>query len=260
MVSTIKRIVTIALLVYLGFGAYLYAFQRNILYYPSAPLEANHLEKRWIDSEGERLLVWVVNAGRSNGILYFGGNAEAVARNATEFADLFPDYTVYLVNYRGYGGSTGSPSEAALYKDATVVYDLIAKQHDTVSAIGRSLGSGIGVHLATVRNINKLVLITPYDSIAAVAQSKYPVYPIPLLLKDKFDALEKAPRVDADTLILIAEQDQLINPEHAHRLAAALPPERIAVHTFDGVDHYNLSVHVDYDDILSAFFDLNGPN
>jgi len=258
MVPTIKRTVTIALLVYLGFGAYLYAFQRNILFYPSVPLEADHLEKLWIDSEGEKLLVWVVNAGNTNGILYFGGNAEAVAHNAAAFADLFPGYTVYFVNYRGYGGSTGSPSEEALYKDAATVYDLIAKRHDSVSAIGRSLGSGIGVHLATVRTINKLALITPYDSIAAVAQSKYPVYPISLLLKDKFDALKKAPRVDADILILIAEQDQLINPKHAHRLVAALPPDRLAVHSIDGVDHFNITGHADYDNILSAFFDQNG--
>ncbi len=252
---SIKRMVTTALLVYLGFGAYLYAFQRNILYFPSAHYEVEHLAKLWLENEGEKLLVWAVNAGRSDAILYFGGNAEAVVHNAGEFASLFPDHTIYLVNYRGYGGSSGKPSEAAFYSDAVAVYDRIAARHDRVSAIGRSLGSGIGVHLATERKIDKLALITPYDSIAAVAQSKYPVYPIALMLKDRFDAVEKAPQVQAETLLLIAAEDRLIEPEHALRLGQALPPTQRRIHTLAGADHVSISEHADYARLLSAFID-----
>lgn len=249
---------TIALLVYLGFGAYLYAFQRNILYYPSAPEDVDRLDKLWLNNEGEKILIWVINPNKANAILYFGGNAEAVTQNTADFSVLFPHHTVYLVNYRGYGGSTGTPSEAALYHDALATYDLITQQHDTISILGRSLGSGIGVHLAAERPIDKLALITPYDSIALVAQAKYPVYPIDLMLKDRFDAVERAPSVDANILLLVAEEDRLIRPNHAKRLAAALPQERLSMHILLGADHQSITGHAQYAHILSTFFNSDG--
>lgn len=167
---------------------------------------------------------------------------------------MFPNHTIYTVNYRGYGGSTGSPSQDGLFKDALSIYDHIVKKHQSISAIGRSLGSGIAIHLATQRDIHKLALITPYDSIASVAQATYPVYPISLLLKDHYDSLSMAGKLSSQILMLIAEHDRVIPPAHAYKLAAAIPQPLLTRMIIPMTDHNNIAGPEEYSRYLSRFF------
>jgi hypothetical protein len=109
-------------------------------------------------------------------LIYFGGNAD----DATKiFTYLDPDLDIEVVayNYRGYGESSHKPSQEALFKDALAIYDFHAKDKD-VTVIGRSLGTGVGAYLASKRKVSHLILITPYDSIRAIAKAKYPFFPI----------------------------------------------------------------------------------
>ena len=122
---------------------------------------------------------WKLNPGKSGALLYFGGNAERLDASRDEFARLFPDRTVYLLSYRGYGASEGQPGEAALFGDALALYDAARARHPRrrYAVIGRSLGSGVASYLASQRPVERLALVTPFDSLAEVAQAHYPVVP-----------------------------------------------------------------------------------
>jgi pimeloyl-ACP methyl ester carboxylesterase len=197
-----------------------------------------------------------VNPGREKAVIYFGGNAEAVARNAPVFARVFRDATVYLMNYRGYGGSQGRPSEETLYRDALVLYDHVRGKHDHVSAIGRSIGSGIATYLAAERELARLVLITPFDSLESVASSHYPVYPMSLMLRDKYDSISRVPRIREQTLILIAGNDRIVMPFHAHELAAAFPPGQLTKVVLPGAGHNSVSSSDDYYTLIRDFLQV----
>ena len=89
-------------------------------------------------------------------------------------ADAFPDHALYLLHYPGYGGAPGKPSEAAIAADALALFDRVAPQHPRVVVIGRSLGSGVAVQVASARPVARLVLVTPYDSLEEIAAKHVP--------------------------------------------------------------------------------------
>jgi pimeloyl-ACP methyl ester carboxylesterase len=246
MTHGLKRIVGFSLLVYLGFGAFLYAFQRSLIYHPMPPVPANAEEQITVRSGGERLRVWQVNPGREAALVYFGGNAEVVSGNAETFRRLFPERSSYLVNYRGYGGSTGEPSEQGLYRDALAVFDRIRAAHSDVAVVGRSLGTGVATYLAAHRPVERLVLVTPYDSVQSVAQARYPLYPMSVLLKDKFDSLSRADAIRVPTLVLTAERDRLITSEHSRRLVAAIDPRWVEQIVVEDADHFDIDRRAAY--------------
>ena len=143
-------------------------------------------------------------------LIYFGGNAEDVSYSLPGLANAFPDHAVYLLHYRGYGGSTGTPSEAAIIKDALTLFDKVHAEHKNIVVVGRSLGSGVAVQLASQRPVARLVLVTPYDSIAEIAARQFPVFPVRWLLRDKFESYKYAPQITVPTLIIAAEHDEVI--------------------------------------------------
>lgn len=225
---------------YLGFGALLFVMQRSFIYFPSAPVNHGY-EEVVFENEGETSKTLLLNKGNKRAILYFGGNAESVAFNATEFEGQFPGYSVYLVNYRGYGGSSGNPSESALYSDALYIYDTLSPGYASISIIGRSLGSGIATYIASMRNVEKLILVTPFDSIQSVAQKQYPFYPMSVLLKDKYNSAQRASVIHANVLILAAEKDRVIGRAHTENLIKAFDKDRPRVVFIEGADHNDIS-------------------
>ena len=132
---------------YFSIGVLLYFGQRSFLYFPS-PVVNHDFETLVFNNSGESINVIVGNKEKQKAILYFGGNAESVVYNMPIFTNIFQDHTIYLVNYRGYGGSSGSPKEKDIFADASIIFEAIKKKHSEVSVIGRSLGSGIATFLA----------------------------------------------------------------------------------------------------------------
>lgn len=236
----------ITVLAYLGMGIYLYLAQRSFMYFPVAENPAGDGAFQLVTDDGESLKIWVVGEGKGSAVIYFGGNAEDVYGNAEGFRSALPEHTVYLVNYRGYGGSSGSPTEAGLFADALDIYDTLRDQHQHIAVIGRSLGSGVAIYLASKRNVDHLVLATPHDSALAIAQRMYPVYPLSLLLKDKYKSIDYAPGVQAPTLIVLAEYDRIIPRKHSSRLAAAFAPGLVQQVIIGGAGHNGLSGHQQY--------------
>ena len=175
--------------------------------------------------DGTKLHAWHVKASdRAPLIFYFGGNAEEVSWMVEEAGNL-PGYSWLLVDYRGYGLSEGAPGETALVSDAVEWFDFAAKLSGMDPArsvaFGRSLGSGVAVALAAQRPIGRVILATPYDSLAAVAKRYYWYLPVDLLLKHRFDSSALAPTLKQPLLCLIATRDEVIPPTHGERLFEA---------------------------------------
>ncbi|MEM6986782.1 MAG: alpha/beta hydrolase [Pseudomonadota bacterium] len=239
-------------LVYLAVGVMLYLSQRNFIYFPTGSVDHDY-EALTVENQGERLNIIRLNAGNRRAVLYFGGNAESVAFSGEEFQRALPEHTVYLVNYRGYGGSSGKPTEAVLYADALTLYDRFSSGHDTLAVMGRSLGSGVASYLAAQREVDKLVLITPFDSILGVAQSRFPIYPLSLLLKDTFDSASRAADIVADVLIVVAEHDDVIARVHSDRLIDAFAAKPAQVEMLSNTGHNDISLHASYYPLIAAF-------
>ena len=196
-------------LAYIFLGATLYIFQRKLIYYPTLPL-SHPFHEFALKSQGENLNVVVANPGRPQAAIYFGGNAEIVEQSAQYLSRVLPNVTIYLLNYRGYGKSSGSPSEAAFYVDAVALYDAISATHERISVIGRSLGSSVATWLLVERKLHSAVLITPFDSVRAVAQDIYWFFPVKWLLKDTHMSIARASAINSPVLIITAEEDETI--------------------------------------------------
>lgn len=245
-------IIIIAIVVYLAICSYFYFFQRSFLYFPQPAKYVNTVTTHFNNGK-QKLSGWVINPGKQHLLLYYGGNASAIEQHIDFLADLTPDYTVYLIPYRGYGNNAGTPSEEALYSDALHVYDKLKLEYKTISLMGRSLGSGVATLVAANRKVDKLVLITPYDSIVNVAQQFYPFLPVKFLARDQFLSVENVPKITAQTLIVIAEKDQVIVRERSEALASAFDPELLSKVVIDDADHNNIADDEGYRTSIKSF-------
>lgn len=219
----IGRILFAAIAVYAALLGLLFVKQRELMY-PRNPTRAETasvdlpaLEEIMLTaSDGERLVAWIVppRAGKPV-LLFFHGNAGNFARpiRQARFRALTEDGTgLFAVNYRGYGGSTGTPTEAGLHLDARAAYGAAVARFGAANLIGygESLGTGVVLKLAAEAPLAAIVLEAPYLSTAAVAQGVYPFVPISLLMLDQFRSNEVIGRVRAPLLVLHGERDGVI--------------------------------------------------
>lgn len=241
------------LAVYVGLLALLYVKQRSLLFFPVFTRDPPVAPDFRFEVDGATLRGWVVNPGQPKALLYFGGNADDISLSRDDAAAFAPGHTVYLVAYRGYGHSSGEPSEAALAADAIALFDHVAASHHRVDVLGRSLGSGVAVHVAAARPVQRMALITPFDSVLRVGQVHYPWVPMAWLLKDPFESWRRAPKLEMPVFIVIAGQDNVIPPAHSEALAAAFPrpPEILRL---PDAQHSNVQVFPEYDAALRRFF------
>lgn len=240
---------------YCGLCGLMYAKQRDLMYLPQHTRAEAATTDFAFDREGVVLRGWVVNPGQPRAIVYFGGNGESVQDNRGDFARWLPGHSVYLVAYRGYGASDGTPGEAALFDDALALFDHVQARHpqQPVSVIGRSLGSGVASHLASRRRIGRLALVTPFDSLAAVAQAHYPWLPVRWLLRDRYDSVRYLAGYRGPLLVVRAGRDEVVPPANTDRLLASLrrPPQVV---TLPQAGHNALDPTA-YGQALAAFFE-----
>lgn len=245
-----------------GLPAAMYLMQDSLLFYPQplwgpppAARAARPVEDLAFEAaDGVRLRGWLVHrqaqdrpapgarGERAPLVIYYGGNAEEVSWQASE--PWPPDWTLALVNFRGYGASEGKPSERDLCADALTVFDALARRADIDPAqtvlIGRSLGSGVAAYVAAHRPVAGVILISPFDSMTELGRRHYPWLPVGLLLKHPFDSYSRASAIDAPLLAIAAARDSIIPPVHSKRLFEAWRgPKRWA--ELPGADHNDLS-------------------
>jgi pimeloyl-ACP methyl ester carboxylesterase len=220
--------------------------QRSQMYFPVRETAAAGAEAQRIEVDGALLKVWAVERPGPGALLYFGGNAEDVSANIAPFSAAFPGRSLYLVNYRGYGGSTGSPSEAALVADAVALYDRLRGRHADLCVMGRSLGSGVAMQLAAARPVGCLVLVTPFDSMLNVARHHFRWLPVGLLLLDRYESAGRAGSVTARTLVVIAAEDEIIPRARSDALVDALATARTEVLVLEQAGHNDLDAAPGY--------------
>jgi uncharacterized protein len=204
---------------------------------------------------------WTENAQATTPavVLYFGGNAEDVLYAASAASNIDARAMV-VVNYRGYGGSTGEPGQQALYEDGRALYDYavergVAPEHIVV--MGRSLGSGVASMLAGARPVRAAILVTPFDSLEAVAAGHYPWLPVRRLLRHRFPSTDWAKRARAPALIIAADHDYVVPAVHARELFDAWAGRK-QFHVLPQTGHNDIEMHPDYyrliDEFLAAAF------
>ena len=245
----------IVLAIYIALCAGMYWAQDRLLYFPTPDIDRPGVQALRVKRGDVTVKVWALHPSAQRALLYFGGNGEDVGSNIQGFGRAFPDHAIYLVNYRGYGGSTGHPSEAALIADGEAIYDQLAAQHDHIIVMGRSLGTGIATALATVRPVAGLVLVTPYDSIANVGAGLYPWLPVRWLIKDAYDSAARIGKVRAPVLVLIAGKDESILRPRSDALIAAAPAGLTHVVVIPAAGHNDIETFLPYWPALKAFIE-----
>ena len=241
----ITFVVVLALL-YLGLCAVLFLFQRSLIYFPQPRSAGKTVPTMILAVDGAELIITVRQHAGPHALIYFGGNAEDVSYSLPSFATAFPDYALYLAHYRGYGGSSGKPSEAALVADALALFDKVRTDHEQVVVVGRSLGSGVAVQLASQRAVERLVLVTPYDSIQELAARQFRYFPVRWLLRDKFESWKYAPEITVPTLLIAAEQDEVIPLGSSESLFKHFRHGVAAFKVIAGTGHNTVSESPDY--------------
>jgi pimeloyl-ACP methyl ester carboxylesterase len=243
---TLQSLLALVGIAYLALCAWMYATQRSQIYFRVAASQPMGAQALWLETEGERIKVWNVARPGPRALIYFGGNAEDVAGNIGEFSAAFPEHSIYLVNYRGYGGSSGRPTETALFVDALAVFDLVHAQHADIAVMGRSLGSGVAVHVASRRPVDRLVLVTAFDSLANVAREHLRFLPVDWLLRDRYESASRAPDVKAPVLVVVAGEDEIIPRARSDALIAAFAPGQVQVRVLQGMTHNSVDLSPEY--------------
>lgn len=226
--------ILLPLLLYAAICAALFLFQAALLFptgqvRPAGPPPPGATRIALAAASGERLHGLHVPPARPGAervlILGFGGNAWNAEAMADYLHGLYPQADVVAFHYRGYPPSEGSPGAAALREDAPLIFDWAAARFPgrRVVAIGFSIGSGVAASLAARRPLAGLILVTPFDSLAATAAGHYPWLPVRLLFRHEMDAAADLSAVRAPVAILAGGGDTLIPPARTDALRRAIP-------------------------------------
>lgn len=222
---------------WLGLLTTLAAKQQNLVFNPirdkevAHPRSATHRTRSVVlrSADGTRLCGWLLKPhapGIHPSVIYFGGRSEEVSWAVRDAGNMFPDMNVLVMNYRGYGDSHGIPGERQMKEDGLMLYDWLAAHKHVdparIAVVGRSLGSGVAIQVAAERTVAAVTLITPYDSILAIAKRRFRSIPISLVLKHRFESVKYAVKVSAPVLVLRAEVDDVVPHLHTDQLVSKL--------------------------------------
>jgi len=231
----------------------LFVGQRSMIYYPQRSFINNPVNTLKLPVADAELQVSIRPLHSPNALIYFGGNAEDVSLNLPIFSAAFPEHALYLLHYRGYGSSSGNPSEQAIQQDALALFDKVYAEHSNIVIIGRSLGSGVAVRLASLRPASRLVLITPFDSLQAVAAHHFFYMPVRWLLLDKYESWRYVPQITVPTLILAADHDEVIPLANTKRLYSGFNSKMVLFNVLTETDHNTISESPEYLPLLQKF-------
>lgn len=219
---------------YAGLVAIVFVAQDRLLYFPSAHLRVTPSDFGWTSEsvslptdDGETLHGWWLPADEERGVvLYCHGNAGNIGDRLPAVAGFHRlGLSVFLFDYRGYGRSTGTPSEDGLYRDAEVAWRYLTDTRgidpNRIIVLGRSLGGGVASHLAHRYRPAGLVLESTFTSVPDVAAHHYAFLPARLLARTRFDNLARVRDLDGPLLIAHSPDDEVIPFAHGERLYAA---------------------------------------
>jgi fermentation-respiration switch protein FrsA (DUF1100 family) len=263
----VKVLLLVAVAAYLALAALVWLRQESMMFFPQPAVPRPVAPAGWRIEE-------VVHTARDGAslagilllppgppaplVIYFGGNAEEATSFAFQAPRAYGARAALLMNYRGYGRSTGKPGEAALVSDALELHDAMARRTDIdarrIALHGRSLGTGVAVQLAAARPARCIVLTSPFASAREVAAAAFPWLPVSLLMRHPFDSAVHAPNLRMPALVLAGDADRIVPARHSERLASLWggPVERV---TSAGFGHNDLDQDPRYAAAIRAFLD-----
>lgn len=250
----ITTLILLALVIYAGINAYLYVFQRNLIYHPVVEM-ANPATYGLKDTElltlttsdNAKIVTWYKKPKTGEPtMLYLHGNAGNLGDRAEKLkVFLSKNMGMLAVSWRGFGGSDGSPTEEGLYNDARAAIKYLldnGTKPESIFLYGESLGSGVAVQMATEFKVRAMVLEAPYTSVSSRAAQLYPYIPVKLLLKDHFESIDKIGKVHMPLMIFHGYLDQVMPVTHGRRmLAAANEPKEARIFEHTGHTDFNFS-------------------
>jgi fermentation-respiration switch protein FrsA (DUF1100 family) len=227
---------------YLAAGAAMYFLQRTFIYFPDpqrmAPADAGlaDVSERTIETaDGEKIIVWYAPAkpGQPT-LLYFHGNGGALETRRDRIRKYMNrGRGIFMMSYRGYSGSTGTPTEAANVADAKLAYQALVKegvQPDDIILYGESLGSGVAVQVARENPAQGLILDSPYTSLADIGAQVYWWLPVRWLMSDTYDSRRYIADLKLPLFILHGAEDEVVPAAMGQELyERANAPKEIAV-------------------------------
>jgi fermentation-respiration switch protein FrsA (DUF1100 family) len=229
-------VVGIAAGVYLGLLLMLTALQTRLIYFPSREIEATpeqaglaYEEVFFPAADGVRLHGWFVPAPGARGtVLFFHGNAGNLSHRLASLQTFHQlGYSTFIVSYRGYGRSTGRPSEAGTYRDAEGAWRWLVEQRgiatEQIVIFGRSLGGAVATWLAVQQTPRALILESTFTSVPDLGAELFPFLPVRLIARVHYDTRALLPRVQSPVLIVHSPQDDIIPYHHGRRLWDAAP-------------------------------------
>jgi fermentation-respiration switch protein FrsA (DUF1100 family) len=247
----VKWIVMLTVGGYLAIVSVLYLAQRRFVFVPPQSVHPKPEDAGWPEAEetvidtadGERVIVWQTPPrGSKPVVIYFHGNGEIVASRALRYRQVAADGTgVVVLSYRGYMGSTGSPTEEGLQRDAEAAWQFATSRWPSNPVVlwGHSLGSGVAVGLAAQHPVAKVILEAPFSSTVDVAAMRFPFVPVQWLMFDQFRSDLRIGAVRVPLLIMHGDQDWVIPIHLGERLfALAHEPKRFV--RFPGGNHIDL--------------------
>jgi pimeloyl-ACP methyl ester carboxylesterase len=253
MLQPLFALFTTIVTIYLVGCVTLFVAQRSMIYYPQRSFINSPVNTLKLPVADAELQVTVRLHHSPNAVIYFGGNAEDVSLNLPIFSAAFPEHALYLLHYRGYGDSSGTPSEQAIQQDALTLFDKVQAEHPNIVVIGRSLGSGVAVRLASLRPASRLLLITPFDSLQAVAAYHFPYLPVRWLLQDKYESWRYAAQITVPTLIVAADHDEVIPLANTKMLYSHFNSKIAVFKVLAETSHNTISDSPEYLPLLQEF-------
>jgi pimeloyl-ACP methyl ester carboxylesterase len=167
-------------------------------------------------------------------------------------------YNVLAFDYRGFGRSSGRPSESGLYDDALAAYRYLIDEEDVPASriilAGRSLGSAVAVELATRVPAGGLLLLSPIESVPDTAALLYPWAPVRLLASHVFDSIGKAERIGVPAIVVHSPHDRLVPLASARRLFARLKPPKLMLETTGGHNRAGFMEFADLAEAMAGFW------
>lgn len=189
-------------------------------------------------------------------ILGFGGNAWNGQDVAEYLHEIYPEHGVVAFHYRGYPPSTGSPSGEALTADAPLVYDTAVNRVKPahVIAVGFSIGTGVAAQLTEKRRLDGLILVTPFDSLKALAQSMFPWLPIGPFFTHQIDAAGPLRQAEVPIAIIAAERDEIVARERTDALRQQVG-NLVFDRTIAGAGHNDIYARSDFHEAMHEALD-----
>jgi len=201
---------------------FIYFYQRNLLYHPSEnnyqndKIQFNYDEIFIKVDEEIQLKSWIIKKDlkKFKTLVIFHGNAGHLSNRIYKLNELYKlDINILLISWRGFSGNKGSPTENNLYTDAAAAIKWLNKEgvnNNQIILYGESLGSGVAVEIGKENNFNSIILESPFTSIENSAKIYYPYLPVSLLLKDRYDSINKIKMINTPILIMHGEKDDVV--------------------------------------------------